>query len=300
MSRSIGILAGPTASGKSAAALWIAARRPTVIINADAMQVYRELRVLTARPGPEEEAQAPHALYGVLPAAESCSAGRWLTLAREAIEAAWEAGRLPLLVGGTGLYLKALLQGIAAIPDVPPEMQQEVQAWCAAEGPQALHGWLTREDPNMAATLHATDSQRVQRAVMVLKASGHSLLHWQSQPMQPPYPDAVFTRLQIEIPRELLYARCDARFLQMLEQGAQEEVRALLAMGLPESLPAMRAVGVPELARYLAGECSLEEATQKAQQATRNYAKRQLTWLRHQYRADAVLPHDATPPLLPL
>lgn len=277
----ITILCGPTASGKSQGALKLAQEKPSVIINADAMQLYSELRIITARPSEAEEAQAPHRLYGVIPAAESSSAGRWLALVKPAIEEAWRAEKQPILVGGTGLYLKALMEGLSPIPDIPAEIQRRIRALTAA--PEALHPLLAARDPAMAARLKPGDTQRILRALEVLEETGKSLLYWQAQPRIPIFPEAEFTVIRTDtILREELYRRCDARFIQMLEEGALEEARAVMALNLPSDLPAMRAVGLPELLGYLRGEWPLEQAVAKAQQATRNYAKRQLTWLRNQ------------------
>lgn len=278
MQTRIHIVYGPTASGKSARALDIAQREHGVIINADAMQVYRELSVLTARPKPEEEARVPHKLYGVFLASEPCSVARWLALAKDAIEQVLAENKLPVVVGGTGLYLKALMEGLSAIPDVPAAAHEEATRLYAEKGEHALQEC----DPELAGRLNAGDTQRHIRGLGVWLATGKSLCYWQQKERIPPFPEALFTGETIAIERQELYRRCDQRFLGMLEQGAIEEVRNLLSLGLSGELPAMRAVGVPELAGYLQGELTLEEAVQRAQQATRNYAKRQLTWFRHQ------------------
>jgi len=242
------------------------------------MQVYAELRILTARPSVKDEAAAPHMLYGVLPASEACSAARWLELAAEAIKEVWAQGKLPIVVGGTGLYLKALKEGLSPIPDVLPEVRVEATRLYAAQGAAALQ----ERDPAMAKRLKDGDSQRHTRALEVWLATGKSLAYWQRKPREVMFPDAEFSKEIVMQERGELYRRCDARFLIMLEQGALEEVKALKELNLSTDLPAMRAVGVPELLAYLNGEMTLEEATAKAQQATRNYAKRQLTWFRNQ------------------
>jgi tRNA dimethylallyltransferase len=278
MVATIKIICGPTASGKSARALAIAQATGGVIINADAMQVYRELRIITARPAPREEAAAPHLLYGVLSAREACSAARWLELAQVAIDSALAAGRLPVVTGGTGLYLKALMEGLSDIPRVSPETRAKAKALWESEGAAALR---TR-DPLMESRLKPGDKQRHIRALEVLLATGKSLSYWQFLKRKRPYGDVRFETEGIEVPREELYRRCDARFLAMIEAGAVEEARALMALGLSPDLPAMRAVGVPELTLHLQGQWSLDEAIIRAQQATRNYAKRQITWFRHQ------------------
>ncbi|GAB4232262.1 MAG: tRNA (adenosine(37)-N6)-dimethylallyltransferase MiaA [Kiloniellaceae bacterium] len=280
------MIAGPTASGKSALAAALAAELGGTVINADSMQVYRELSLLTARPGEAELQAAPHRLYGVLSGAEACSAGRWRALALAEVEAALAEGRLPILTGGTGLYLKAFAEGLNEIPEVPAELRQAARAEMAALGKAAFHARLAERDPVMGARLGPSDSQRLLRAWEVLEATGRSLAEWQAAPTTPaPYR---FARLCLLPPREILYATCDARLEAMVAAGqegggALAEVDALLALGLDPALPVMKAVGVPEFAAYLAGETSLEGALAQAQQATRRYAKRQMTWLRHQF-----------------
>jgi tRNA dimethylallyltransferase len=271
------IIAGPTASGKSALAVAIARQFGGVVINADSMQVYRELRILTARPGEAELARVPHRLYGVLPAAERCSAGRWRRMAE--IAAADAPDRLPVFVGGTGLYLRALTQGLVEIPAVPSAIAEAGMERLSALGTAGLHSELARLDPVTAARLEPGDSQRVLRAWTVLQATGRSLAEWQSAPAEGGWPGLTFALIP---PREALYAACDARLLAMVEQGAVEEVRQLLALGLDPSLPAMRAVGVREFASVLQDGDGLGAALAAAQQATRHYAKRQMTWIRHQ------------------
>jgi tRNA dimethylallyltransferase len=278
MQNRIQIVCGPTASGKSAHALAIAQEQRGVIINADAMQVYRELRIVTARPTAQDEALAPHALYGVLPASEACSAARWLVLAVEEIQKTWQQGRLPVVTGGTGLYLKALQEGLSPIPDVPQEKRTEAMQLYKEQGA----GALKERDPAMADRLKEGDTQRHTRALEVWLTTGKSLAYWQEQPRMIPFADTEFSVEVITLDRDELYRRCDARFMVMLEQGALEEVKSLKAQSLSPSLPAMRAVGVPELMAYLDGQRTLDQAAHKARQATRNYAKRQLTWFRHQ------------------
>jgi tRNA dimethylallyltransferase len=284
------IVAGPTASGKSALAIDLALEFGGEAINADSMQVYRELAILTARPSTADEARAPHRLFGVLPASEACSVARWLALATGAIADVRAAGRLPILVGGTGLYLKALREGLAPVPKVPAEIRAAAEALYDRIGGTAFRAELAALDPETAARLPDGDRQRLVRAHAVARATGRSLTDWKREAPTAlaPVPGRYCTIALIP-PRELVYAACDGRFARMLEQGAIEEVRALLALGLDPALPAMKAVGVPELGRVLGGVWSLEEAAAKARQATRNYAKRQLTWLRHQLVADRVL-----------
>ena len=274
------VIGGPTASGKSALALHVAERLNGTVINADAMQVYRELAILTARPTPADMARVPHRLYGVLSARERCTVARWLDLAQAGIAAAHEAGRPPVIVGGTGLYLKALMEGLAAVPDIPAAVRAEARARHAALGGPAFHAELARLDAAMAARLKPGDTQRLIRAWEVVAATGQSLAQFQQAPATAP--KLSFVTIRLLPPREDVYAACDGRCRRMLEEGALDEVRALLALKLAPDLPAMKAVGVRELARYLDREATGEAALKAFQQATRNYAKRQLTWFRHQ------------------
>ena len=279
------IIAGPTASGKSAIGLAVAKALGGTIINADSMQVYRELSVLTARPDADDCAVAPHRLYGFLSATQACSAALWRERAREEIAAASAAGRLPVVVGGTGLYLRVLTQGLAPVPEIPPEVRAASRLRLADMGAEAFHRELARRDPVMAARLRPTDRQRLARAWEVLEATGRSLDAWQREPATPPSDllgDFCFTSFVVAPERTALYAACNARFLRMLDQGALAEARAVDALGLDSQLPAMKALGLPELRRYIHGEVTLDEATAAAQQATRRYAKRQATWFRHQ------------------
>jgi tRNA dimethylallyltransferase len=276
--KQIAVLMGPTGSGKSALALSVAKAVPAVIINADAMQMVAALRILSARPTEEEERQAEHALYGVLQPEEPTSVARWLALVEPIIRRAWDEGKLPLLVGGTGMYVKGLMEGIARIPPVPEALREELRA-CSDQEVRRL---LEAEDPAMAAAIKPGDSQRNLRALEVFRASGRSLGWWQSQGNHPLFPEAEYYRFYADMPRELVYGRIDRRFETMMEAGALDEVRALMALGIPAGIPIMRAHGVPELIQYLRGEMTREQAIAKAQQNTRNYAKRQLTWIRNQ------------------
>lgn len=282
------VIAGPTASGKSRLALDLAAAHRGTVINADSMQVYRELRILTARPGDAETARAPHCLYGILSVAELCSAARWRALALAAIEEARSNGRLPILVGGTGLYLKALFDGLAEIPPIPQNVRDAARARHRDLGGEAFRADLARCDPESAARLASGDTQRLVRAWEVVEATGRALPDWQraSGAGTGAY---TYRTVLVMPPRDRLYAACDARFDTMMAAGALDEVRALLALGLDPVLPALKSLGVRELARYLTGEWSLEQAEGKARQATRNYAKRQTTWFRHQLAPDLVL-----------
>jgi tRNA dimethylallyltransferase len=274
------LIAGPTASGKSGAALELACRLGGTLINADSMQVYRELRVLTARPSESEEARAAHRLYGTVSAAESCSVGRWLNDVASVLAEAQGEARLPILVGGTGLYFKALTEGLAPVPDVPAEVRSYWREETAKRSREALHQELVARDPAMAARLKPADPQRIVRALEVIDATGISLAEWQGGNASPLLAPSDVLRLVIAPEREPLYAAIDARFDRMIEEGAIEEVRALLDLGLHPGLPAMRAHGVRELGAYLSGAISREDAVAKAKTESRRYAKRQMTWLR--------------------
>jgi len=274
------IVAGPTASGKSALAMDVAEQFDGVVINADSMQVYRELRVLTARPSAADEARVPHRLFGVLPAAERCSAGRWLKMATEEVEAAHDDRRLPIVVGGTGLYLGALTGGLAPIPPIPDDVRAEAKALHARLGSEGFRAELATLDAESAAALPAGDTQRLIRAWEVVRATGRPLPDWQRESTKPRL-DARTATIVLSPPREALYAAIDGRFEAMVADGALDEVRALLDLGLDPGLPAMKAVGVRELADHLGGKLSLDAAIAAASQASRNYAKRQMTWLRH-------------------
>lgn len=279
------VITGPTASGKSALALAVAREFDGVVINGDSMQLYRELAVLTARPNDGQLAQAPHRLYGALPGAQACSAGAWRGLALTEIAKAHGQGRLPLVVGGTGLYLRALVRGLAATPDVPEPVREAARARHRELGGEAFHAALAARDPTMAGRLEPGDTQRLIRAWEVLEATGRSLADWQAEEPGGPSPFRVLC-LALLPPRDALYETCDRRFRRMVETGALDEVRALLELRLDAALPVMKALGVPELAAHLAGQVALETAIIQAQQATRRYAKRQLTWLRRQTPRD--------------
>lgn len=276
------VVVGPTASGKSGLALAIAQACDGTIINADSMQMYRELSIVTARPGPEAEAQVPHRLYGALPAAEVCSAARWRTLALDAIAAAHAQGRLPVVVGGTGLYVRALMEGLSEIPEIAPEVRATARERLAVLGAAGLHADLGRRDAETAARLRPGDSQRIVRAWEVLEATGRSLSDWQRAGCSGPPAGLRFSVLVLDPPRPDLYAACDGRLRAMVAAGALDEVRALVALGLDAGLPVMKALGVPEFRRHLEGGLPLDQAVAAAQQATRRYAKRQVTWFRHQ------------------
>lgn len=269
-------------------ALAIAREFDGVVINADSMQVYDVLRVVTARPSAEDEALAPHRVYGVLSPAVACSAAAWKDLAAEAMRAAWAAGKLPVVVGGTGLYLRTLMHGISPIPDIPDGIRTAARDRLAAMGNAAFHAELAARDPIMAARLDPANSQRLARAWEVLEATGRSLADWQAAPMEGAVP-ARYHTFALLPPRDALYASCDRRFGLMMVHGAAEEVRALMAMKLDPALPAMKALGVPELAAWLKGEIDRDTAILRACQATRNYAKRQMTWFRNQLEKPEVV-----------
>jgi tRNA dimethylallyltransferase len=257
------------------------------IINADALQIYRDLRILTARPEPAAETAAPHRLYGVLDAAERGSVARWRTLAAAEIAATHEAGRLPIVVGGTGLYLRALLTGLAEVPDIPAEIRDEAAALHRELGGGEFRRRLAEHDPDAAARLNEGDTQRLIRAWEVVRATGIPLAAWHAREVAAsPYAAAVILMMP---PRPELYAACDARFAAMVEAGGLDEAAALAARGLSPDLPAMKAVGVPELLRHLRGDLSRDDAIAAGQRATRRYAKRQTTWFRHQMEAGLIL-----------
>lgn len=276
------LIAGPTASGKSALALKLAQASGGTVINTDSMQVYRDLRIITARPTPDEEAQAPHRLYGTVDAAVNFSAGAYIEAAAEALAETREAGRLPILIGGTGLYFKALTRGLSAVPKIADAVRDEVRSRLDRDGVLALHAELARHDPEAAARLAPADRTRIARALEVVLGTGRPLAHWHnhaSPPLLPP-DDVVAVFLAPE--REALYERIDARFAAMLRAGALDEVAALADRGLDPLLPAMKAHGVPALIRHLRGEITLDEAAAIGAADTRHYAKRQFTWFRHQ------------------
>lgn len=280
------LIAGPTASGKSAAALELAMRLRGTVINADSMQVYRELAVLTARPSEADQRKAPHRLYGTVSVADAYSAGRWLSDAASAIAEAREEGRRPILVGGTGLYFKALTEGLAPVPGIPADIRDHWRRQSQVLGPASLHRALAERDPVMAARLRPSDPQRLVRALEIIDATGVSLAEWQEgSATAPVLAPGEALELLIAPERQAVYAAIDARFEAMIAAGAVEEVRRLAALDLDKGLldnglPAMRAHGVRELTAYLAGAITLEEAAAKAKTETRRYAKRQMTWAR--------------------
>jgi len=276
------LIAGPTASGKSALALTLAEQANGVVINTDSMQVYRDLRIITARPTPDEEARVPHRLYGHRDAAINCSVGTWLDDAAAALAEARHQGRLPIFVGGTGLYFKALLRGLSNVPPVPADIREAVRARIEQHGIEAVHAELARRDKVMGERLKPRDRARIARALEVIEATGRSLDHWHTHGLPPLLSAANVTAVFLAPERAELYARIDRRFAAMLGAGALEEVAALARRGLDPILPAMKAHGVPALIRHLKGEISLAEAATIGATDTRHYAKRQFTWFRHQ------------------
>ncbi|MFB6415373.1 MULTISPECIES: tRNA (adenosine(37)-N6)-dimethylallyltransferase MiaA [Bradyrhizobium] len=276
------LIAGPTASGKSALALELALATGGIVINADSMQVYRDLRTITARPTHDEEARAPHRLYGHVDAAVNFSAGAWVADAAKALDEAKAQARLPIFIGGTGLYFKALTAGLSVVPPIPAEVREAVRARLERDGAEALHAELARRDPRAAERLNLRDRTRIARALEVIEATGRSLLDWHREGQPPLLPKDSFRAVFLAPERDELYARIDARFDAMLGAGALREVERLAARHLDPLLPAMKAHGVPALIRHLRGEISLEEAAGIGRADTRHYAKRQFTWFRHQ------------------
>jgi tRNA dimethylallyltransferase len=275
------LIAGPTASGKSGLALGLAQATGAEIVNADSMQLYSELRVLTARPSPHEAAQAPHHLYGVADAAHTWSVGAWLRAATDVLADIAARDRPAIVVGGTGLYFSALTQGLADIPATPLDVRAEMRERLYRLGEDAFRQALAMRDPQAAARFAPGDGQRLVRAMEVATATGRSLTDWQAS-TTPVLAKGAYNALVLDPPRDTLYARCDARLGAMAAGGALEEVEALMARGLDPDLPAMKALGVREFARHLAGELTLDEALSLARQETRRYAKRQITWFRNQ------------------
>jgi len=284
----LALIAGPTASGKSALALALAERANGVVINADASQVYADLAVLSARPCAQEMARAPHRLFGHIDGAEACSAARWAGEAKAEIAAAHVEGRLPILVGGTGLYIRTLLDGIAPVPEIDPEIRAQVRAMPVA----AAYAALTLEDPEAASLLAPADSARVARALEVIRSTGRGIGAWRAEKRGGIGERIALSPVVLLPPRDWLFARCDVRFAAMLDEGAVEEVEALIARGLAPELPVMRAIGVREIAAWVAGEISREAMMERAATATRQYAKRQYTWFSRQPPAQWLRAHE--------
>ena len=278
------LIAGPTASGKSALALRLAEQLGGTIVNADSMQVYRDLRIITARPTPEEESCVPHRLYGHVDAAVNYSTGQWLRDVGEVLAELASAGRTAILVGGTGLYFKALTTGLAAVPPIPADIRSDVRERLQREGVRPLFDELHKRDPQTANRLMPNDRSRMSRALEVILATGRSLTDWHREGLPPLIDAGKAAKVFITIERKELVRRIETRFAAMLQAGALEEVRALRQRQLDPSLPAMKAHGVPWLIRHLNGDISLEEAAAGAVMDTRRYAKRQLTWFRNQMK----------------
>jgi tRNA dimethylallyltransferase len=276
------LIAGPTASGKTALALQLAERHKIVIINADSAQVYSDLPTLSAQPTAEEQARVPHRLFGYLDGRTACSAARWAADAKLAISAAHDGDALPVLVGGTGLYIRTLLDGIAPIPEVDPALRAAIRAMPVAQAYAAL----SARDPYMAGRLAPTDGSRIARALEVVESTGRSIAGWRKEKVGGIGGSVDLRALLLLPPRDWLYERCNARFEAMLGGGAVAEVEALLTRGLPADAPVMRAIGVPEIAAMLAGNLTRDEAAERGKTATRQYAKRQFTWFRNQSPAD--------------
>jgi tRNA dimethylallyltransferase len=278
------LIAGPTASGKSALAMALAEKLNGVIVNADSMQVYRDLRVLTARPSPAEEARVPHRLYGHVDAATNYSTGQWLRDVGEVLNDLARESRPAILVGGTGLYFKALTSGLAAVPPVPPDIRVRVRARVQSEGVAPLYAELTQRDPQTANRLMPNDRSRIARALEVVLATGRSLSDWHREGLPPLIDAAQAAKVFVTCERKEQVARIETRFAAMLAAGALDEVRTLAARQLDPLLPAMKAHGVPWLIRHLNGEITGGDATAGAVMDTRRYAKRQLTWFRNQMK----------------
>jgi tRNA dimethylallyltransferase len=276
------LIAGPTASGKSALALELAEKLGGVIVNADSMQVYRDLRIITARPSPDEERRLPHRLYGHIDAAESFSVGRWCEEAAAALAEARRTAGSAIVVGGTGLYFNALTRGLAAVPPIPADIREAVRARLAKDGVAALHAELKWRDPAAAARLMPGDRARITRALEVVLATGRSLLDWHEDNKPASLDPARAIKIFLAPGRDDLIRRIDARFDAMMAAGALDEVRTLAARGLAPDLPAMKAHGVPWLVRHLDGDITLDEAVAEAKRDTRRYTKRQATWFRNQ------------------
>ena len=282
------MIAGPTAAGKSGLAMALAEYLGGVVINADSMQLYRDLRILTARPEADDEARVPHRLYGVVDGAERASVVRWLALAGEAVAGARQDGRIPIIIGGTGMYLKAALDGIAAIPEVDQDILDSCMATLSSQGGAAFRAALAKADPVTAARLFDGDSQRLVRAMGVVRATGRPISEWQQDPHQGALAGQAVT-VAVTPPREAVYEAINARFAAMMDSGAIEEVTALAARGLDPGLPVMKAIGVREIMALQQGQLDRARVIELASRDSRHYAKRQFTWLRNNYNAQYVI-----------
>ena len=288
------LIAGPTASGKSALALAFAEATGGTVINTDSMQVYRDLRIITARPAPEEETRVPHRLYGYCDAAVNCSAGAWISDAALALQEARSGNRLPIFTGGSGLYFKALTHGLSAVPPIPLVIRESIRERLERDGVEVLHAELSVRDPEAGERLKPRDRSRIARALEVIESTGRSLKDWHRDGLPPLLPADQTVALFLTPDRDELYARIDQRFAKMVEAGALDEVAALQVRKLDPLLPAMKAHGVPALIRHLIGEITLDEAIEIGRADTRHYAKRQFTWFRHQLSEFAwVAPEEA-------
>ena len=282
------MICGPTAAGKSGLALALAEQSGGVVINADSMQLYRDLRVVTARPDPRDEARAPHCLYGVIDGGERASVAAWLAMVADEVAAARDDGRLPIIVGGTGMYLRAALDGIAPIPEVPEQIHATCLAELADAGGAAFRAELAKLDPVTAERLFDGDSQRLVRAMGVARATGRAISDWQADPHQGALSGTAVT-IAVVPPRAATYRRIDERFRNRMVSGAVDEVGVLLKRGLDPSLPVMKALGVREIGAMLAGEINRERAIELASRDSRHYAKRQMTWIRNNFNADLIV-----------
>lgn len=277
------LIYGPTASGKTALSIALADRLDGEVVNADSMQIYRDLRVISARPADDEIGNVPHHLFGHVDASQRYSTGQWLKDARRKIESTWKRGKVPIITGGTGLYHLALIAGLSEIPPVPEDIRDTVSALLRQDGIEAVYARLSELDPQAASSLNSADRQRVTRALEVFLATGQSIRSFQGRRQTPLLGDGEWLGVALTPPRARLYSRIDKRFEGMLMEGAMQEVKGLLEQGLPEDLPAMKAHGVPWLLGYLRGELSAEAAAQHAKRDTRRYAKRQFTWIGRQF-----------------
>lgn len=280
------VIAGPTASGKSALALKIAEELNGIVINADSMQVYKDIPILAATPSVEDTARAPHKLYSIYDATYRGNVVEWLELCKKEIDSTRAQDKTPVVVGGTGLYIESLTKGVTPIPETPIEIRQKVDNIIAQDGLRKLYTELHKIDPTTAERLSENDTTRIRRAMEIYLHTGKKLTYWHSLPLKTVYTPEEFILTYINIPREILDERSRIRFDTMLEQGALKEVTALVNRNLPDSLPAMRALGVQELKAYITGKCSLSEAVENAKLHTRQYAKRQCTWFNNRYKPD--------------
>lgn len=282
------LIAGPTAAGKSALAADLAVAAAGAVINADAMQVYRGLPILTAQPDAATKERALHLLYEIADPAEAYSAGKWLGQAKAAVRESWKNGQTPVLVGGTGMYFQSLLKGLADIPDIPPHLRAALHAEYQSEGEAAMRARLNQYDPASTTTIRPGDQQRLLRALEIVLATGKTQTAWQAEMPKGLLSEADIFPIVLLPPREELYTACDQRFTAMLWHGAIDEAKTVLSRQLPATLPALKIIGLREIKDYADGVCTLAEATAKAQQATRNYAKRQVTWFKNQWGGNKI------------